>query len=375
TATLNITAVTPPALAVLPGSITVNGAAPADTVTYTIFGGTPPYNIFTNNPLYPPSVTTVNASGGTFNVTVPAGSSAGSATYTIRDTTGATVAATLTITASTDPLVIIPGSQSVVAPNTVTFSVSGGTSPYVITSSDPSSACNSTDDDCSDPGATGDSGIWDLVSAGSFIVTIPSNAVAGNVTINVYDSTGANKSATLTIFSGGVATITVNPASISVTGLSSNADNVTFIISGGTGPYTAFSSNTAVAEIVSPITTSFTVDPKVVAASTAATLTVVDSNGLSKTATITVTPMSSSMAINPSTIAVKAGTIIYFHIIGGLPNYTIYSSDTAIVGFTSNPLIQSSDTFQTLPVAAGNATITVVDSDGKTVTAAVTVNP
>ena len=375
TATLNITAVTPPALAVLPGSITVNGAAPADTVTYTIFGGTPPYNIFTNNPLYPPSVTTVNASGGTFNVTVPAGSSAGSATYTIRDTTGATVAATLTITASTDPLVIIPGSQSVVAPNKVTFSVSGGTSPYVITSSDPSSACNSTDNDCSDPGATGDSGIWDLVSAGSFTVTIPSNAVAGNVTINVYDSTGANKSATLTIISGGVATLTINPASISVTGLSTNADNVTFIISGGTGPYTAFSSNTAVAEIVSPITTSFTVDPKVVAASTAATLTVVDSNGLSKTATITVTPKSSSMAINPSTIAVKAGTIISFHIIGGLPNYTIYSSDTAIVGFTSNPLIQSSDTFQTLPVAAGNATITVVDSDGKTVTAAVTVNP
>lgn len=375
TGTLTITAPSVPALAVLPGSITVNGAAPADTVTYTIFGGTPPYNIFTNNPSYSPSVTTVNTSGGTFQATVPAGSSAATVTYTVRDNTGATVAATLNITASTDPLLIIPGSQSVIAPNTATFSVSGGTPPYVITSTDPSSACNSSDSDCSD---AGDTGIWNLASAGSFTVTVPSAAIAGDVTLNVFDSVGATKSAKLTIISGGVATITINPASISVTGLAGNADNVTFIISGGTSPYTVFSSNTAIAEIVSTGASSFTVDPKPVAATTAATLTVVDSNGLSKTATITVTPLLSSMAINPSTITVDSGTTsIYFQIIGGLEPYDLYTSNASVMDFSGNTSVidTPNSTFTGKVNGSGNATITVVDNDGKTVTATVTVNP
>lgn len=375
TATLNITAPSVPALAVLPGSITVNGAAPADTVTYTIFGGVPPYNVFTNNPLYPPSATTVNASGGTFNVTVPAGSSSGSATYTIRDSVGTTVGATLTITASTDPILIIPGSQSVVAPNTATYSVSGGTPPYVITSTDPSSACNSSDADCSD---AADSGIWNLASAGSFTVTVPSTAVAGTVTLNVFDSTGATKSATLTIVSSGVATMTINPASISVTGLAGAADSVTFFILGGTAPYTAYSSNTAIAEITSVGANSFTVDPKVVAASTTATLTVVDSTGSNKTATITVTPLSSSMAINPSTITVDSSTTeIYFSIIGGYAPYDLYTSNASVIDFSgfASVIDTTYTTFTGTINGSGNATITIVDNDGKTVTATVTVNP
>ncbi len=377
TATLTINVA---ALTVQPGTITIDGTA-GGNVTFTIYGGVPPYDIFANiaDPVFAPTPAQVTSSGNTFTVTVPANTTAKTIIYTVRDANGSTTTGTLTITAAAPPgLLIIPASQSVVAPKTVSFSVSGGTAPYVITSTDPSSACNSTDADCSDPT---DTGIWNLASAGSFTVTVPSNAVSGDVTLNVFDSVGATKSATLTVVASGVATITINPASISVTGLAGNADNVTFIISGGTAPYTAFSSNTAIAEIVSVGASSFTVDPKPVAASTAATLTVLDSNGLSKTATITVTPFSSSLGINPSTLAVTSGTNdIGFNIIGGTAPFTVYSSNASVVsldgGGGTGPLVISTSpySFTADALATGSATITVVDSDGKQVSSNITVS-
>ena len=368
------------ALSVQPGTVSVNGdTPPAAGVTFTIFGGAPPYDVFPNNadPAFTPTPTHVTASGGTFNVTVPPSTPAITVVYTVRDSAAATTTATLNITATTPTpaaLLIIPGSQSVVAPGTATYTVSGGTAPYVITSTDPSSACNSTDADCID---AGDSGIWNLAAAGSFTVTVPSTAVAGNVTLNIFDSVGATKSATLTIVSGGAATgITINPASISVTGLAGATDNVTFTIIGGTSPYTVFSTNTAVAEVVSTTATTFTVDPKVVAASSAATLTVVDSLGANKTAAITVTPLSSSLGINPSTLAVTNGTLnIQFNIIGGFAPYDIYTSDTSVLTLDGGPAAiydQAATSFTADAVGSGTATVTVVDNDGKSVTSTIT---
>ncbi len=383
TATLTINVA---ALTVQPGTVTIDGTA-GGIVTFTIYGGVPPYDIFANiaDPVFAPNPAQVTSSGSAFTVTVPANTTAKTIIYTVRDANGATTTGTLTISAVAPPgLLIIPASQSVVAPNTASFSVSGGTAPYVITSTDPSSACNSTDADCSD---AGDTGIWNLASAGSFTVTVPTNAVAGNVTLNVFDSVGATKSATLTIISGGAASaLTINPASISVTGLGpddpsdTDKDDVTFIISGGSGSYTVFSSNTAIAKIKTTGTSSFTVDPQPVAATTAATLTVVDSLGASKTATITVTPLSSSMAINPSTLAVTSGTNnIGFNIIGGVAPYTVYSSNTSVIvldgGGGTGPWTISGNSFTADAAGAGNAVITVVDSDGKTVTSNITVTP
>lgn len=371
------------ALSVQPGTVSVNGdTPPAAGVTFTIYGGVPGYDVFPNNadPAFAPSPSShVAASGGTFKVTVPASTTAKTIIYTVRDSVATTTTGTLNIT-STAPagLLIIPGSRSVVAPGTASFTVSGGTAPYVITSTDPSSACNSTNADCID---AGDSGIWNLAASGPFTVTVPSTAVAGDITLNVFDSLGATKSAKLTIVSGGAATgITINPASISVTGLvSTTADNVIFTIAGGTSPYTVFSSNTAVASIVTTTATSFTVDPKVVAASSAATLTVVDSLGANKTATITVTPATSSLGINPSTLAVTLGTDnVAFSIIGGISPFTIYSSDASIVsldgGGGTGPYPLAGTSFTADAIGIGAATITVVDSDAKFITSSITVS-
>lgn len=367
------------ALSVQPSAVSISGDI-GGQVTFTIFGGYPPYDIFPNNadPAFAPVPSQVAASGGTFIVTVPPSTPATEITYTVRDSAAKETSGKLTITATAPTgLLVIPASQSVIAPDTASFNVSGGTPPYVITSTDPSSACNSSDPDCID---AADSGIWNLAAAGSFTVTVPSTAVAGNITLNVFDSLGATKSATLTIISGGAATgITINPASISVTGLAGATDNVIFTITGGTPVYSVFSSNTAVAiASMGPTATTFTVDPKVVAATTAATLTVVDSLGLNKTATITVTPLSSSLGVNPSTLAVTLGTMgIGFNIIGGLSPYTVYSSDSSIVSLvgvtTGGPNTVAGTSFTADAVGVGSATIAIVDDDGKTVTSSITV--
>jgi spore coat protein A len=70
------------------------------TATYTIFNGVPPYNITSDDKKFPPNPATVSASGGTFTVTIKRGvnSHNKTVTYTIKDSTGAVVTATLTIT-------------------------------------------------------------------------------------------------------------------------------------------------------------------------------------------------------------------------------------------------------------------------------------
>ncbi len=90
--------------------------------------------------------------------------------------------------------------------------------------------------------------------------------------------------------------LTVLPASISLTGLanpdSDTSDDVTFYITGGTGPYSVFSDTTSV--IDSPWAfginnTSFTADPENVGVDTLVTLTVLDSIGVATAAVVNVT--------------------------------------------------------------------------------------
>ena len=85
------------ALAVAPPSQTVDGV-PGGTATYIISNGIPPYTIATDNAGLPPVPTTVASSGGTFSVTVPAGTAATTATYTVKDAAGHTVDVILNVT-------------------------------------------------------------------------------------------------------------------------------------------------------------------------------------------------------------------------------------------------------------------------------------
>jgi hypothetical protein len=128
TATLNISG---QALAVLPTAQTVNGA-PGGAVTFTIFGGRAPYTVAPSNasPIFAPVPASVAASGDTFIVTVPVNTPATTVTYTIRDTGGAQVTATLTIVFLNTDFFLLPASATIPVAGSVTFTIFGGTEPF-----------------------------------------------------------------------------------------------------------------------------------------------------------------------------------------------------------------------------------------------------
>ena len=131
------------------------------------------------------------------------------------------------------PLTIVPGTVSILSSSggSQMFTITGGTGPYTTISSDPTRAFDS---------AIGD-GVW---TGSSITVTVPPGATAGTVTITVNDSLGATKTATVTIIaSGPTLPLSSTPTAQSV---SCGSTGVTFLISGGTGPYTATSLNTGV---------------------------------------------------------------------------------------------------------------------------------
>jgi hypothetical protein len=377
TAKLSITNPVLPALKVSPTSASIDGGV-GGTVTFTIIGGKPGYIINSSNPSILPSPATVPSSGGMFNITIPPGTAAQTITYTVIDQASASITITVTVTAPAGGaanLLIVPGSVTVVSlasAQSVDFTISGGTPSYITTSTDPANAYDSSPGD----------GIF---NGSPITVNIPANATGGDVTLNVFDSVGGTTSAKLTIVGLPApptpGTLKVNPSTVSVTGESGTADQVTFTVTGGSGTYTSVvSTNTAVIPLPTWVdATHFRIDPNPVATSTPVTLTVIDNAGTPATATVTVTPASSSLAINPSSISVTNGTTITFNIIGGLPNFTVYSSDTSILtigsgcGNPGGPCVFSG-TFNANAVLAGTATITVVDSDGNTKTATVTIN-
>jgi hypothetical protein len=92
--------------------------------------------------------------------------------------------------------------------------------------------------------------------------------------------------------------LSISPEAVSLTGLANPdgdaSDDITFHISGGSGPYTVYSDNVGVIEGPGTLqdggALSFTVDPDAVAAETTITLSVLDSLGDSATAIVTVTP-------------------------------------------------------------------------------------
>lgn len=129
------------ALTVLPGAQTIDGIA-GGTVSYTIYSGVAPYTVTSSNAAIAydsaPGDGTWNvaASGDSFIVTVPAFTSAGTVTLTVRDAAGTTKTATLTITVPTSTLSITPTSFAI--GNAIPFDVdvqyfvSGGVAPYTV---------------------------------------------------------------------------------------------------------------------------------------------------------------------------------------------------------------------------------------------------
>lgn len=279
TVTINVTVgtgIVVPLFTTAPASVTVVSPASA---TYSIGGGTGPYTVTSSNV----AVASVTSSESGF---VVKGESTGTAQVMIRDAVGASVSVTVTVTAAASvPLAVLPGDSTGAVGDTLTFNISGGSSPYTISNNNPSIAT--------------------VTQSGSVFTAKLSNVGATKVVI----IDAQNKSVEVTITAtASNSLLRISPSSITVGEDSTN--DVGLTIYGGTGPYRAFTSDLVLSSVpVGSITqvatgTTFNIglgsktnrcvnvidnSGTVIRGGVyAITITVLDSNGASATATLNI---------------------------------------------------------------------------------------
>lgn len=371
-ATLNVTV---NGLQIVPKTASIASSGSSQTLTFNISGGTGGYVTTSSDPSKAFNTTAGNGvwPGTPITVTFPANVTAGAVTLNVFDSSGTTTTATITILAPPPAVLrILPPAVTIVSSTvaqTATFTISGGTPQYITTSTDPTKVFNTT---------LGN-GVWNNVAA--ITATIPANVAAGAVTLNVSDSVGGASSATITIIAGpATGPLNVTPASVSLTGLGnvSAANTVRFTITGGTPGYSMFSNNTTVIPSLGALgagVTFFDIHPATVGVSTAVTITVVDSVGATKTATVTVTPLSAGLTLNPSSITVVFGSVIPYSIFGGSPPYpNVFTSNACVTITGVGPTQFNVDTTGCGPLG-GTAIITVEDSASVTAISTITITP
>ena len=320
-----------PLFTTAPPSVTI---AISSTQTYGVGGGTGPYTATSSNA----SVADVSLVGNSLKVT---GITAGAANVVIRDSQGATVNVAVTVpAASTVPLfTTAPPSVTIAIGSTQTYGVGGGTGPYTATSSNASVA--------------------DVSLVGNSLTVTGITAGAANVVIR--DSQGATVNVAVTVPAAStVPLFTTAPPSVTI----AIGSTQTYGVGGGTGPYTATTSNSTVAD-VSLVGNSL----KVLGLKAgSASIVVRDAVGASTTVAVTVglTPLS----VTPNSATGIIDDILVATIVGGAPPYrasvgNILVATASIVG-SDQLTIQLKQTGQTV--------ITVLDANNQSAPYSVTSN-
>ncbi len=240
---------------------------------------------------------------------------------------------------------------SVVAPTAVTlqvglaqqYAIKGGVKPYAVFSNNPAVAVG-----------------W-LV--GEEIVSV-GTVLAGTATISVVDSKGTKfdiavtSGSTTALFTTAASTMTITPGA---------AYAQTYTVGGGTAPYTVTSSFPA-AVTVAINGNQMTITGVQISAATA-TITIRDAAGA--TLSLTVTPGTVPLAVNPTDPTIATGSIFRSVITGGTPPYRAIVLDNCL---TDVKIIQGN-----ILEAKGNkpctgSAITVIDANNQTVNFNVTIN-
>jgi hypothetical protein len=372
TATLTIAGGT--SLAVLPSAVTVDSSAPDDTITFTVFGGVAPYSVFSNNPAsFPPSTPTVASNGGAFTVTVPADAPSGSVILTIRDSGNPAATATATITISKiapQPLIVIPSTRSIgnpVAGNTANFTILGGKAPYKAFSNN--AALVTVPEDAAGNTVT------------ITVASVPS--IDTTVTITIFDSLGDSVAASLILDVAPILPLAVIPTTQTISN-PTVGNTAQYQVTGGTGGYTAFSNNPALATATVAGNVVTATVQSVPSTDTTVTFTIYDSaaSTISATLTLDVAPAQPLTVLpNARTISGETGGARTFTIFGGVPGYTVTSSNPSIA-FDSGSgdgdwSVANSGGSITVNVPANipasSVTLTVRDQAGTSTTATLTI--
>lgn len=340
TSTVDITVTAQRLFTTAPGSITIAPGA-GGAQTYKV-GGAAPQTATSSNV----NVVTASLSGENLVVT---GVTAGSAEIVVRDNFGATISIPVVVTAASNLPLFTTATPSVTisVASPATYTVGGGATPYVATSSNTNVATVA-------------------MSAGSLTIT---GVSAGSAVVQVRDASGSVLSIAVTIGGG---TLTVNPSAATAL----IGDVLLAKITGGRAPYTAVVTNTSVADAFVSANGTLQVNVKQQAASVPVLIT--DADGLSTTFTITSSPGQSAILLSPTALTVTELTneSIVLQVYGATGAITAFSSDTSLLSaFASGNTVTVSTGSRGNRCVSGDAqvTISVVDSKSALATSVITI--
>src|SRR5674476_417040 len=304
---------------------------------FTITGGRAPYTISSSNT----SLVAVALSDNNFSITAV---QTGSATVEIKDLVGAvaTVAVTVTDGSSSTPLyTTAPSALTLVVGTAQTYTISGGLAPYTVNSSNPAISVAG-------------------INANKLSIAAVS---VGAATIGILDANGKSISVSVTVSNGSSATplFTTAPASVTI----SNGGTRIYSIGGGLAPYTATSSDTIIAT-TGVIGSTLSIEG--VAGGNTSVL-VLDAANTMVTISVKVGFTNTFFTTAPSALTILVGAAPTYTISGGSGIYAASSSNINIVQAT---VVGSSLTIA--GVAAGTASVSVLDSTGASVLISVKVS-
>lgn len=301
-----------------------------NVLTFSVAGGSGTYSVISNNP----AVATATVSGNTVIATLGA---TGSTVLVVRDAGGNTAQISITVVAASAPTVA-PASGAGNIGGTLQFTISGGASPYTVQSNNAA-----------------------ITTATIVGGNLTANLLAsGTTTLLVRDNNGLSTSVTMSV--AAPSAISISPGD----GAGNVGDTLTFTVAGGVPPYTATSSNTALATVSSIPANTLTA--RLLAVGTP-TITVTDSLKVSNTINITSTALAAGpIAVAPESGSGAAGATLIFQIGGGKAPYTVISHQptTATATISANQMTVSL-------LQAGTTTLVVSDSLGNTANVGLTV--
>ena len=217
--------------------------------------------------------------------------------------------------------------------------VRGGKGPYAITSSDAAVQMGLSDDNK---------------------LVVLSSSKEGSSDVVVYDSSLPVQQVKITVEAKAVPMASSVGEALNLVPNESRQINVR----GGVRPYMVSSSD---ANVVLAAVSGATVT--VVGQAKGGTATVRVTDAVGATLNVAVVVQVTTLAVTPSTVTGPAGTANSLNIVGGLPPYTVNSSNTAAVSATASGSVVSLNL-----LAKGASTITVTDNSGTSVAVTVTVN-
>lgn len=308
--------------------------------TFLVGGGSTPYAVSSNNT----GIATASVSGTTLTIR---GVVAGSAIVTVSEATGTSTKINVTVGSPPSALFTTAAAALTLSLNeTSVYTIGGGIQPYVVSSNNTSSV---------------------NASIVGNRLTISGTATPGVAQVIVTDAAGKVVPIAVTVSNGpAIALFTSAPGAVTV----SPGASPTYSVGGGSGPYSATSSNVSVA------TASVSGTTLTISGVAAGSANVVIRDAVGATAQVTVTTAAVAvppLAVLPSAASGNAGDTLVFTLTGGTPSYKVTINNPSVASIAPVTVTNSGGTFTAVLLNAGTTTISILDGAGQTQTVTLTV--